>query len=319
MEVSMEIRIPADALAFERRFATEAACRRALLRARFPRGFCCPRCGAKSYFVLRTRRAVQCSSCRKQLSLTAGTLFHGTHLELPRLFRIVYLVVAEKAGTNAMAISRQLGVSYPTALLWMRKVRAVMARRERKKLRGPVEVDETIVGGSDGEARGRRLGRKRVYVVIIAEDREADGMGRIRLRATRSADARTLRGIIEEEVEPGAEIVTDGWDPYRATERDGFRHSPRPVDGSGREAHEHLPLVHLTASLLKRYLRQTFQGSMSLQWIQTMLWEFEYRFNRRGSERRPLLFYRLLETGISVRPPTREEFVALAREKRRAA
>lgn len=315
----MQIRIPADALAFERRFGTEAACRRALFRARYPTGFRCPRCGGTSHLVLRTRRAVQCRSCRRQVSLTAGTLFHGTHLALPRLFRLVYLVVAEKDGTNAMALSRQLGVSYPTALLWMRKVRAVMAKRKRTRLRGPVQVDETIVGGKDEGARGRRLGPKRVYVVILAEDRGGDGMGRIRLVATRRADRRTLAGIVREEVEAGAEIETDGWDPYRAVEGDGYRHVARTVKGSDGEAHEHLPLVHLVASLLKRYLRQTFQGSMSRPWIQTMLTEFEYRFNRRRSERRPLLFYRLLETGLATRPPTREEFVAMARIARRAA
>jgi transposase-like protein len=315
----MQLRIPADALAFEKRFASETACRRALLRARYPFGFRCPRCGARRHVELRTRRAVQCGACRKQVSLTAGTLFHGTHLELPRLFRIVYLVVAEKDGTNALAISRQLGVSYPTALLWMRKVRAVMARRTREKLRGPVEIDETIVGRSDGLARGRRLGRKRMYVVILAEDKGREGMGRIRLRAAPRADERTLRRIVREEVEPGAELLTDGWEPYRATERDGYRHSPRVVKGSGAPAHERLPLVHLVASLLKRYLRQTFQGSTSRQWIQTMLWEFEFRFNRRTSERRPLLFYRLLETGVTGRPPTREKLAHQARRARRAA
>jgi transposase-like protein len=315
----MFLRIPEDALAFERRFGTEGACRRALFDARFPDGFVCPRCGGGRCVRLQTRRAVQCATCRKQVSLTAGTLFHGTHLDLPRLFRIVYLVVAEKAGTNAMAISRQMGVSYPTALLWMRKIRAVMDLRPREPLRGPVEVDETIVGGADETARGRRLGRNRVYVVILAEDRDEDGIGRIRLRAARRADARTLRRIVGDEVEPGAELLTDGWEPYRATERDGYRHRPHSVRGSGEAAHVALPLTHLVASLLKRYLRQTFQGSMSLQWIQTMLWEFEYRFNRRRSERRPLLFFRLLETGLAVRPPTREEFVAMARARRRAA
>ena len=100
---------------------------------------------------------------------------------------------------------------------------------------------------------------------------------------------------------------------------DGYRHTPVPVSASEGEAHEHLPLVHLAASLLKRYLRQTFQGSTSRQWIQTMLWEFEYRFNRRRSRRRPLLFHRLLETGLSVRPPTRVEFVRMARVARAAA
>ena len=315
----MKIRIPADALAFERRFATERACRRALLRASFPHGFACPRCGHRKYVELRTRRAVQCSKCRKQVSLTAGTLFHATHLELVRLFRIVYTIVAEKDGTNAMALSRQLGVSYRTALLWMRKVRTVMELRPKTKLVGPVEIDETIVGGKDEQARGRRLGRKRFYVVILAENKAQDGIGRIRLRGAKHADQATLRRLVREEVEPGSEIVTDGWDPYRATTKDGFLHSPRPTRAHEGEDPDYLRIVHLVASLLKRYLKQTFQGSMSGPWLQTMLAEFEDRFNRRKSERRPLLFFRVLEVGMNTRPPTRVEFERMARERRAAA
>jgi len=315
----MEIRIPADALAFERRFATERACRRVLLRARFPRGFVYPRCGHRRHVELRSRRAVQCAKCRKQVSLTAGTLFHGTHLELRRLFRIVYQILAEKDGTNAMALSRQIGVSYRTALLWMRKVRAVMELRPKAKLEGPVEVDETIVGGKGEGAIGRRLGPKRFYVVILAEDRAEKGIGRIRLRVAKRADAGTLRRIVSDEVQPGSEIVTDGWDPYRATTKDGYRHSPRPVRAHEDDAPEYLRIVHLVASLLKRYLRQTFQGSMSGPWLSTMLAEFEYRFNRRASGRRPLLFFRLLEVGVGARPPTRVEFEEIARRRRAAA
>ena len=236
-----------------------------------------------------------------------------------RLFRIVYLILAEKDGTNAMALSRQLGVSYRTALLWMRKVRAVMELRPKSKLRGPVEVDETIVGGKDEEAVGRRLGRKRFYVVILAEDKARKGIGRIRLRVARRADSATLRQIVKEEVSPGAEIVTDGWDPYRSTTKDGFLHSPRPTRPPGEEDPDYLRIVHLVASLLKRYLRQTFQGSMSGTWLQTMLAEFEYRFNRRKTERRPLLFFRLLEVGMDNRPPTRAEFEQMARARRAAA
>jgi hypothetical protein len=312
----MRIRIPSDALAFERRFSTERACRAALLLARFPDGFRCTRCGGERKIELRTRRAVQCARCRAQVSLTAGTLFHGTKLPLRKLFRLVYHVVAEKAGTNAMALMRQIGVSYHTALLWMRKVRAVMGAREREKLRGPVEVDETLWGAGDESSKGRRLGRNRVYVVVLAEDRGRDGIGRIRLRAADRADARTLRRIVREEVEPDAEIVTDGWSPYREAQRDGYRPVVMSVKGSGKTASERLPLVHLVASLVKRYLRQTFQGSTSRHWIQTMLWEFEYRFNRRRSKRRPLLFYRLLETGRRVRPPTRQKLLEMARVAR---
>ena len=301
--------IPPNALAFEKRFRTERSCRLALLRTRWPDGFACPRCGSPRYFELRSRPVIECARCKKQVSLLAGTLFHAAKLPLTLLFRLVYLVVAEKSGTNACALSRQVGVSYPTALLWMRKVRDAMSARRRTRLNGEVEVDETIVGGKQEGSRGRRLGKK-LYVVVMAEDRGDDGIGRIRLRAAERADGKTLGRIVRSEVEKGSLLRTDGWSPYRRLADEGYGHVALAIEGSGEPAHVRLPLVHLVASLLKRYLRGTFHGSTSRRWLQTMLWEFEYRFNRRRSGRRPLLFFRLLESGVRQRPRTRDQLEA---------
>jgi len=115
----MKLPLPANALEFDRTYATETACRHTLLHTRWPEGFRCHACGHHRTCELRCRKAsVECAGCGRHLSLTAGMMFHGSELPLTTLFRIVNMIVAEKSGTNGMAISRQTGVSHPTALPW---------------------------------------------------------------------------------------------------------------------------------------------------------------------------------------------------------
>jgi hypothetical protein len=102
----MRLDVPRNALEFEQAYGSEDQCREALMKMRWPEGFGCPHCGGKAHYVLRCRCSVECASCGRQTSILAGTLFHGAKLSLVVLFRIVYMIVAEKSGTNAMAISR---------------------------------------------------------------------------------------------------------------------------------------------------------------------------------------------------------------------
>lgn len=309
----MRLPLPKTVMAFERTYSSERACRDALFRARWPDGFRCADCGSDRVWRLRCRAAVECVSCGRQQSLTAGTLFHGTKLPLRVVFRILYMIVAEKSGTNAMAISRQTGVSYPTSLLWMRRVRAAMEARPHGKLHGTVEVDETTIGGRVPGTRGRQKSSNRHLVVVLAEDRGEDGIGRIRLEHVDCASQEVLCAVVEANVEPGSGIRTDDWSGYNPLERKGYWHDPRNIRQSGKKAHEELPLVHLVASLVKRYIRGTFHGSLSRGWLSSMLREFEFRFNRRRSRYRPHLFNRLLEAGLGQRPPTRAMLADIAR------
>jgi transposase-like protein len=312
----MELPLPANALEFDRTYATNEACQQTLLRARWPDGFRCPACGHDRGYELRCRRAVvQCAACKSQISLTAGTIFHGSKLPLRTLFRIVYMTVAEKSGTNALAISRQTGVSHPTALLWVRKVRSVMALRRRERLSGTVEVDESILGGKTSEQKGRRLAKNQAWIVILAEDKGDDGMGRVRLETVEGTTEKVLGAVVQKHVQEGSELRTDAWNSYRSLARKGYSHDPRNITASGRPAHEQLPLVHLVASLLKRYVGGILHGSWRRQWLPWLLAEFEFRFNRRRSRRRPLLFNRVMELALGTRPPTRDamtEFASLA-------
>ncbi len=308
----MNLPLPANMIEFERMYRSETACRKALRKARWPNGFRCPKCGHRKGHSLRTRPLIECAACGLQTSVTAGTLFHSANLPLTTLFRLVYLLLCEKSGLNMSALARQCGVSYPTALLWARKSRAAMVGREAAPLSGIVEVDETMLGGPSPGNPGRRLGPNQVWVLVMVEDNGDGSCGRIRLEMAATASSEELEDLIEENIEPDSETVTDGWDGYNGLEELGYRHRTK-IAKAHRDASVELPLVHRVTSLLKRFIGGVLHGSWTKTWLSWVLEEFTFRFNRRRSHCRPLLFNRLLDTGLKRRFPTRLWLVGYSR------
>jgi transposase-like protein len=176
----MNLPLPANAFEFDRWYGDDDACRQTLISARWPNGFVCPQCGHAKGWQHKRRALVECADCGHQVSALAGTLFHGAKLKLPKLFKLVYMLVAEKSGTNVCALTRQIGVSYNTALLWARKVRTAMVRPGREKLKGTVEVDETVLGGPAERSAGGRYSKNKALILVLVED-NAGACGRIRL------------------------------------------------------------------------------------------------------------------------------------------
>ena len=142
---------------FTDRYGSEEQCRAALFQARWPQGFECPECGRKRCCRLRCRNVFQCTRCRHQVSLTASTVFANTKLPLRRWFLAMYLLTQSKNGLSAMALGRQLGVSYNTAWSLKHKLMQVMKERDESgRLGHIVQVDDAYLGG---ETRGGKRGR----------------------------------------------------------------------------------------------------------------------------------------------------------------
>ena len=140
---------------FESRFSTEGGCREYLVRLRWPGGFRCPKCGGTKASVVRDT-LFQCSACRRQTSVTAGTIFQDIRKPLTMWFRAMWYVTSQKNGASALGIQRVLGLgSYQTAWTWLHKLRRAMVRPDRDKLSGWVEVDETYFGGLEEGKTGR--------------------------------------------------------------------------------------------------------------------------------------------------------------------
>ena len=207
----------------------------------------------------------------------------------------------EERCASAIGLQRVLGLgSYDTAWTWLHKLRRAMVRPGRDRLSGVVEVDETYWGSEEENVRGRQTENKALIVIAAQEDGE--GIGRIRMRRIPDASADSLMPFIEEAIEPGSVVHTDGWTGYDPLKGKGYRHRITFLKGRKERASELLPRVHLMASLLKRWLLGTHQGAVSREHLDYYLDEFTFRFNRRNSRSRGKLFVRLAEQAVAVGP-----------------
>ncbi len=284
-------------------FAGELACRAYLEQLRWATGFHCPKCeGTKGWRMADGRWS--CSGCARKVSVTAGTVFDRSRVPLQDWFAAAWYVTNQKHGVSALGLQRLLGLgSYQTAWTILQKLRTAMVRPGRDRLCGPVEVDETYVGGIAEGVRGR--GAERKFIVVIAiEVLSPKGFGRVRLQRANDVSGSSLVPFVSAAVEPGAEVRTDGWRGYNGLSEQGYRRYAINISGSGDPAHVSMPGVHTVASLLKRWLLGTHQGSVTGEHLDAYLNEFAFRFNRRHSRRRGLLFLRLLQYAI-ITPPTR--------------
>ena len=171
------------------------------------------------------------------------------------------------------------------------------ATRCRDRLSGEVEVDETYLGGRDAEIDGR--GTDRALILIAAEVR-GRGTGRVRMAKVRDASAASIIPFIQNAVREGAIIHTDGWAGYGPLPRHGYQHRPRSLRATGLPAHAAMPRIHRVASLLKRWWLGTYHGGISEAHLDHYLDEFTFRFNRRTSRARGLLFYRLVQQAVQM-------------------
>ena len=206
-----------------------------------------------------------------------------------------------KNGLSAKTLQRTLGTSYRTAWKMLHRYRIAMVRSEREQLSGIVEIDESLVGGVDhGGKRGR--GADKAIVVIAVEIKEPMGFGRVRMRHIPDASGDKLVPFICDVVTPGATVQTDGWSGYNNLQQNGYVHQRKVLSSSDGPAHVSMPGVHRIASLLKRWILGTHQGSVSVEHLQSYLEEFTFRFNRRTSHSRGLVFRRLLEQAVITGP-----------------
>jgi len=294
----------------EARFSSEEACRGYLFRLRWPEGFRCPRCGGAKAWPLRSV-LWQCAGCGRQVSVTAGTIFQDTRTPLTVWFRAMWWVTNQKNGVSALGLQRVLGLgSYQTAWAWLHKLRRAMVRPGRDRLSGTVEVDETYLGGLEEGVRGRQTESKALIVVAAQED--GRGIGRIRMRRVPGASAESLVPFVEESIEPGSVVHTDGWLGYAPLESKDYRHKVTFLRGQKKSPSELLPRVHRVVSLLKRWLLGTHQGAVSFEHLDYYLDEFTFRFNRRKSRSRGKLFFRLVQQAVAVEPTTYRSIVRTA-------
>jgi transposase-like protein len=223
----------------------------------------------------------------------------------------MWWMTSQKNGISALGLQRVLGLgSYQTAWVCLHKLRRAMVRPGRERLSGRVEVDETYLGGLEEGVRGR--GTESKALIVVAAEQDGRGIGRIRMRHIPDASAHSLISFVEESVEKGHLVHTDGWTAYLPLKQHGYIHETSVVGGAKKSASELLPRVHRVVSLLKRWLLGTHQGAVSRAHLDEYLDEFTFRFNRRKSRSRGKLFFRLAQQAVCLEPTTYRSIVQSA-------
>lgn len=272
-------------------FDTSEECRTYLEKLRWPKGVKCPRCQSEKISRIRERNQFDCDSCRHQFSVTAGSIFHDSHLPLPKWFAAVYLMCEVKKGVSANQLKRTLGVSYKTAWYLCHRIRkAVEEAKVKPQLKGVVEVDETYVGGRYDRRRKRGPWEKQAVIGLSERN------GKFEARTIPTPSRQVLVGIVKDRVAPDATVMTDEYRAYKAV---GKTHKHQPVNHSAEEwvrGNVHTNSVESAWSLFKRSIVGSYH-QISTKHMAKYLDEFEWRFNNRKN---PYLFrdtiMRLIET-----------------------
>jgi predicted RNA-binding Zn-ribbon protein involved in translation (DUF1610 family) len=306
-------------------FPDEASCHAYLELLRWPHGFECPNCGKRDDAYRLSRARLMCQHCRYQGTITAGTVFDKTRTSLRSWFAAAWYLTNQKQGVTALGLQRVLGLgSYQTAWTLLHRLRRAMVRPNRERLSGVVEVDESYVGrsapnkgrvGKQAKRLADQYNARRSMVAIAVEIKEPKGFGRIRLRRIPDGSESSLLPFVLDSIAPGSLVRTDGSWAYRSLTENGYLRDMKIIIGSDDPAHVSLPGVHRVAALLKRWLLGTHQGSVKPHQIDAYLDEFTFRFNRRTSRSRGLLFYRLLQQSVVTEPITYDQIVGGAKHK----
>jgi transposase-like protein len=294
---------------FQSMFATEEACQKYLAECRWPDGFICPRCGNRSSYEIVKARRWQCTGCRYQVSLTAGTILHNTKTPLTAWFWAAYLMTTDKRGVSALLLQRQLGLRrYETAWMMLHKLRQAMVNLAREPLHVEVEVDDTWIGGAQAGLRGsRQLRGRKAALALVAVEKRGRATGRARMAVIPDFRGRTLIAFLRQNVAPGSLVYTDGLKSFTGLGEAGFRHVPRSQPSRSdlhKGAKSVVPLADRAIGNLKQWLLGTHHG-VGRDQLQAYLDEFVFRHNRR---KQPMAaFQTLLGLGTGHKSTTYKE------------
>jgi transposase-like protein len=270
------------------RFGDDQKCRNYLEHLRWKDGVTCPKCLGTRVSSILKRDQYDCDSCRYQFSVTAGTIFHDTHLPLVKWFLAVFLICQSRKGMSANQLKRMLRINYRTAWYLCHRIRHAMAEAQpQEKLDGIVEMDETYVGGKN-TGRGQARKNENKEIVIGIREREGD------LRFFHAADATsgTLAKYIKENVSTDVDVmVTDEFVSYpKAMIESGIHGSKHETikhkDHVYVRGDVHTNTVESAFSLLKRGIMGTWHR-ISAKHLSAYLDEMTWRFNNRKN---PFLF-----------------------------
>lgn len=270
-------------LEFQKKFSTEKRCVDYIIKSRWPSGFICPHCHSKYATYIEKRWLFQCNNpnCRKQTSITAGTIFEKTRISLVKWFWMLFLITHHKTGISVAELQRFTSIKrYQTCWIMAHKIRKAMANRNSLyKLDGIVETDDTVFGAKNVSGkRGRGAAQKTNVIVSVKVNHEENPVF-VDMSVAENMKRETVKQVLKEQIYDGQKVKTDGYRSYHVVKELGHEHE-RFVIGDPQRASAVLPWVHIMIANAKGTIRGVHHG-VSSKYLKYYLAQFCYLCNRR--------------------------------------
>ena len=258
---------------YMKKFQSEKQCAEYMASVRWRKGFQCPNCGHTHAYRLANGR-YQCAQCRRQTSVTAGTVLHRSHVRLTTWFLAFYLVCLDKRGISAVQLSSQIGVSYKTAWYMLKRIRMAMGQRDSGyQLSGTIEFDDAYFGGPTAGKRGRGTGKTKVFVALSLDDQGRPGY--LKMQVTKNIKRASVRKFAQKCFSDDCVVRSDGYSSYIPA-LEGYHHEHGVYDPDSGMLH----WLHIVLSNAKAFILGTYHG-LPKNNLQSYLDEFCFRFSRR--------------------------------------
>jgi len=269
-------------LAFQEEFPDEQSCLNYLIRMRWPDDFSCPYCNEKRHCFKPSKKVFECYGCRKQTSITSGTIFHRSKVPLQKWFWAIFLMATNKKGVSMLYLQKQLGMPhYRTIWKMGHKIRHAMAQRDQLySLKGTVEADEIFIGGRQSMKRLVEKGSNKTPFLISVEEGKNVSPRFVSFEELETVYEEHVIPALQKHVEKGTTIKSDGAGAYVKAKKKGYKHKRSVYQKEPEKTAEHLKWVNMLTSNLKRFLISTYHG-VQPKHRNAYLAEFAYRFNRR--------------------------------------
>lgn len=287
---------------FQKTFATEKNCLDYLFKLKWPSGFTCPKCGHTKYYLIEKRNLYQCAKCKKQNSITAGTLLHRSHLPVLKWFWAIYLVSRDKRGYSALSLKNALNVSYPTAWLLFHKIRTAMVNKDKDYiLAGLALIDDVYFGGAKGgKKRGRGTEKTKVLVAVSLNKDNKPLFAK--MEVVKNLEDETISIAISKMVESGSILRSDAYKSL-ANLKD-YVHEITVASTDMARARVVFKWLNIIVSNAKSYILGTYHG-LPEKHLARYLNEYCYRLNRRHCEH--IIFGKLVNACVITPPKTYAE------------
>ena len=263
-------------------YGTESQCTQALFKWRWPMGYKCTECGCDHYCFLKTRKLYQCNGCHHQISLISGTIFEQTKLLLTLWFLAIHLITQAKTGLSALALKREIGVSYNTAWSMKHKIMQVMKERDDSKpLSGIIQLDDVYWGGERrGGKRGRGSANKIPFVAAVSLNEEGHPIA-MNMNVVKGFRLTEISRWAKHHLQPESTIISDGLPCFSAVRDAGCQHISI-VTGGGPQSvtKKEFAWVNTMIGNVKNAMTGTYHA-VNPKHLPRYLAEFCYRHNRR--------------------------------------